>query len=132
MESVRADGQTVPVSEVTGVVRSRPVDRPSVRSFLHAVQRPRLGWGNATRTVVAGGAAALITADGSDRFETIRTAADGLFEGLQTPDGMPDDARPRLFGGFAFHEDHTDDEEWQGFPAAQFVLPSIQLDVTVS
>ncbi len=130
MESVRADGQAVPVSEVTGVVRSCAVDRPSVRSFLHAVDRPRLGWGNATRTVVAGGAAALIQADGPDRFDTVRAAADGLFDGLQTPDSIPEDARPRLFGGFAFHEDHTDGEEWQGFPAAQFVLPSIQLTVT--
>jgi menaquinone-specific isochorismate synthase len=130
MESVRADGQAVPVSEVTGVVESRPVDRPSVRSFLNAVDRPRLGWGTATRSVVAGGAAALVTADGPDRFDTVRTAADGLFEGLQTTDGVPTDARPRLFGGFAFHEDHADDQEWQGFPAAQFVLPSVQLTVT--
>jgi menaquinone-specific isochorismate synthase len=129
MESVRADGQAVPVSEVTGVVRSRPVDRPSVRLFLDAVDRPRLGWGTATRSVVAGGAAALVTADGPDRFDTVRSAADGLFDGLQTPDGVPAEARPRLFGGFAFHENHTDDKEWQGFPPAQFVLPSIQLTI---
>jgi menaquinone-specific isochorismate synthase len=117
------------VSEVTGVVRSRPVDRPSVRLFLDAVDRPRLGWGTATRSVVAGGAAALVTADGPDRFDTVRSAADGLFDGLQTPDGVPAEARPRLFGGFAFHENHTDDKEWQGFPPAQFVLPSIQLTI---
>ena len=133
MESVRADGQAVPVSEVTGVVRSTPVDRTAVGAFLHAVERPRLAWGDATTTIVAGGSTAVITADGRDRFRTVRAAADGLFDGLQTPDSLPEDARPRLFGGFAFHEDHAAPERsdiWHGYPGARFVLPAIQVTMT--
>jgi menaquinone-specific isochorismate synthase len=133
MESVRADGQAVPVSEVTGVVRSCPVERPSVRSFLQTVARPRLAWGDATTTLVAGGAAAVITADGRDRFTAVKQAADGLFDGLQTGDAIVDAARPRLFGGFAFHENHADpdgDDIWHGYPGAQFVLPEIQVSIS--
>jgi menaquinone-specific isochorismate synthase len=133
MESVRADGRAVPVSEVTGVVRSCPVERPSVRSFLQAVDRPRLAWSDATTTLVAGGAAAVIAADGEDRFAAVKEAADGLFAGLQTPSHVHDDARPRLFGGFAFHENHADpggDDIWHGYPGAQFVLPEIQVAMT--
>jgi menaquinone-specific isochorismate synthase len=133
MESVRADGQAVPVSDVTGIVRSCPVKRPSVRSFLQAVSRPRLAWGDATTTLAAGGAAAVLAADGSDRFNAIKDAADGLFEGLRTPEPVADDARPRLFGGFAFHENHVDpggDEVWHGYPGGQFVLPEIQVAMT--
>jgi menaquinone-specific isochorismate synthase len=133
MESVRADGQAVPVSEVTGVVRSCAVERSSVRSFLQTVDRPRLAWGDATSTFAAGGAAAVIVADGHDRFAAIRDAADGLFDGLQTPGTVHDDARPRLFGGFAFHENHADpdgEDIWHGYPGAQFVLPEVQVTMT--
>ena len=133
MESVRADGQAVPVSEVTGVVQSRAVDSPSVRSFLQAVDRPRLAWGDATTTLAAGGAAAVITADGRDRFGAVKDAADGLFDGLQTPESVHEDARPRLFGGFAFHENHADpggNDVWHGYPGAQFILPEVQVAMT--
>jgi menaquinone-specific isochorismate synthase len=133
MESVRGDGQTLPASEVTGAVRARAIDRTPVGSFLHAVGTPRLGWGDATTTVVAGGATATLTADGRDRFGTIRSEADRVFDCLTTPETVHPDARPRLFGGFAFHEGHADpgpDETWQGYPGARFVLPAIQLTVT--
>ncbi len=133
MESVRGDGQVVPASELTGAVRFRPVDLSPVRSFLHAVARPRVAWGNATTTIVAGGTAATITAEGHDRFETVRTGAEELFDGLSVPDDGHKDARPRLFGGFAFHQGHSEPapgETWHGYPGARFVLPSIQLTLT--
>ncbi|MFC7133764.1 MULTISPECIES: isochorismate synthase [Salinibaculum] len=135
MESVRGDGQPVPVSELTGAVRSRAIDRTSVGSFLHAVTRPRLAWGDATTTMVAGGTAAMITADGRDRFGTVRAGVEDLFDGLSVPDGVHHDARPRLFGGFAFHEGHAEpnaSELWHGYPGARFVLPSVQLTMTTS
>jgi menaquinone-specific isochorismate synthase len=133
MESVRGDGQSVPASELTGAVRFRQIDRTSVRSFLHAVGRPRLAWGDASTTIVAGGTAATITAEGHDRFETVRSNAEDVFGGLTVPAEEPRAARPRLFGGFAFHEGHVDpaaDETWHGYPGAYFVLPSIQLTAT--
>jgi len=133
MESVRGDGQTVPASELTGAVRFRPVDRTSVGSFLQAVARPRLFWGDATTAIVAGGTAAMILADGHDRFETVRDGAKELYDGLVVPMGTEHDARPRLFGGFAFHQGHVDpgvEKTWHGYPGARFVLPSIQLTMT--
>ncbi len=133
MESVRADGQAVPVSEVTGVVQSCPVERSSIRAMLQTVERPRIAWGDATTTLVAGGAAAVIVADGRERFTAVKGAANGLFDGLQTIGTLHQDARPRLFGGFAFHENHADpggDDIWSGYPGAQFVLPAVQLTIT--
>ena len=133
MDSVRGDGQAVPASELAGAVRFRPVDRTSVRSFLHTAARPRVAWADATTTIVAGGTAATITAEGRDRFETVQTSATALFDSLSVPDGGHEDARPRLFGGFAFHEGHADpsaDETWYGYPGAQFVLPAIQLTMS--
>jgi len=133
MESVRGDGPTVPVTEVTGIVRGREVSGAPVRSFLPAVGTPRLAWSNATTTIAGGGAAATVTADGSARFERVREAAGHLFDGLAVPESVPRGARPRLFGGFAFHDDHADpgrDECWEGFPGGLFVLPEIQLSLT--
>jgi menaquinone-specific isochorismate synthase len=130
MESARGDGQAVSVSEVTGVVRGCAVDRTPVRSFLHAIEHPRLAWSDPTTTVVAGGRAATIRADGGNRFEQVRTASEELFAGLGGQGQLPREARPRLFGGFAFHEGHTDPgpaATWHGYPGALFVLPGIQL-----
>jgi menaquinone-specific isochorismate synthase len=71
-----------------------------------------------------------LTAEGPDRFEQVREAASELFEGLATPASLPDGARPRLYGGFAFHEGHEAPGVWEGFPGALFVLPEIQLSLT--
>jgi menaquinone-specific isochorismate synthase len=132
MESVRGEEQSATATEVTGVVRSRRIETASVREFLRSVDRPRLAWADGSMSVVAGGATATIAASGQDRFETVRTAVETLFDGLSTPDATPRAARPRVFGGFAFHEDHTrpdTGETWHGFPGALFVLPAIQLQV---
>jgi menaquinone-specific isochorismate synthase len=131
MEPLRGDGQAEPVSEATGAVRSREVAHAPVRSFLSALGTPRLAWSDATTTIAAGGDAATVRAGGPDRFEAVRAAARRLFDGLMTPDSPPAGARPRLYGGFAFHEDHTDPSDtWAGFPGALFVLPKIQLSLT--
>lgn len=130
MEPVRGNGQTVPVSELTGAVRFRQVDRAPVLSFLHTAERPRFAWGDETTTIVASGETATITAGGNERFATVRSDAQDLFEGLAVPGSGHEDARPRLFGGFAFHEDHRNqgpDATWHGYPGARFVLPAIQL-----
>jgi menaquinone-specific isochorismate synthase len=133
MESVRGDGTTVPVSDVTGVVRGREVGDGPVRSFLDAVGRPRLAWSDATTTIAGGGGAATLVADGTNRVEAVRSGATRLFDGLSTPETLPRGARPRLFGGFAFHENDVEPapgETWNGYPGALFVLPAIQLSVT--
>jgi menaquinone-specific isochorismate synthase len=132
MEPARGSGRTDAVSGVTGVVGGVELSDAPVRSVLGAVETPRVVWSDATTTIAAGGATATLTADGPDRFGTVRRAATRLFDGLATPDTLPDGARPRLYGGFAFHETHDDSpgERWEGFPGALFVLPEIQLSLT--
>jgi menaquinone-specific isochorismate synthase len=133
MERVRGDGQAEPLSGTASAVGGREVTAAPVRSFLAAVGTPRCAWSDATTTIAAGGAAATVVADGPDRFETVRAGATGLFDCLETAGTLPDGARPRLYGGFAFHEDHADPGPggtWDGFPGALFVLPQLQLSLT--
>lgn len=83
-------------------------------------------WADATGLEIAGyGVAARITADGPDRFDRIRRRAAEWFDSLEY-DG-PAVARPRAFGGFAFHDDRTPDVIWDGFDSAAFVLPAVQV-----
>jgi menaquinone-specific isochorismate synthase len=113
----------------TVVSRSCRVEDVSYRAFLASRDPPRIHWADPEGLELSGvGAAATVTAGGPDRFESVREWADALLGDLDF-DG-PDAARPRLLGGFAFHDDHEPGETWAGFPAAQFVLPEVQL-VTV-
>ncbi|MXR51345.1 isochorismate synthase [Halovenus sp. WSH3] len=109
-------------------VRNCRVEAPPTRDLLAAIETPRLVWTDRSERIVAGGAAATVTADGSERFETVRQQATALFETVSVD--SPEAARPRLYGGFAFTDAHTDpggDATWAGFPGAQFVLPAIQV-----
>ncbi|MCQ4334516.1 isochorismate synthase [Natronomonas sp. F2-12] len=125
MESLRS-GETTPLS--AGVV-SRTVrlsDAPRPRTALGAADPPRTFWAApGEATVVGSGAAATVRADGPDRFRSVRAAADELFSSGDVHAGTLA-ARPRLFGGFSFHDDHTGREPWDGYPGARFVLPRRQ------
>jgi len=61
--------------------------------------------------VLASGAAATLTASGPDRFAEIRAGADDLFDSGDVHAGT-EAARPRLFGGFAFHDGGCDGDPW--------------------
>ena len=114
---------------------------PSFRTLVDEMEPPRTVWNAADEArVVAGGAAATLTADGPDRFRQIRTAAERLFETGDVHAGT-EAACPRLFGGFAFHSDgaaadnettdnggHT--SPWAEFPDARFVFPRVQVTQT--
>jgi len=115
------------------VVRACRIDAASLRSFLCTHTPPRLAWADATSTIAAGGAAATLTAEGATRFRDIREQADQLFAGLESPDSVPNGARPRVFGGFSFTDGHGDGRgngSWEGYPDAEFVLPAVQFSVT--
>ncbi|MGB9965871.1 isochorismate synthase [Halobacterium hubeiense] len=108
------------------VSRSCRVADVSYRAFLAARQAPRIHWADPDGLELSGvGAAATVTAAGADRFDAVREWATALYDDADH-DG-PAVARPRLLGGFAFHDDHTPEGTWAGFPAAQFVLPEVQL-----
>jgi menaquinone-specific isochorismate synthase len=134
MESTR--GEEVTVGEAC-VVRGCAIETASLRSVLALFDAPRTGWTSPTTSIVAGGSTATLAATGVGRFERLRTDAEELFERVQTPDSLPEGARPRLFGGFSFagSDAATDDEAatagpWAGYPDAQFVLPAVQVSVT--
>ena len=128
MEPLRGPQSTV--GETTVVTRGCRLGPGAVRTVLEAEQRPRFGWATPTESIAAAGAVATVTAEGDSRFEDVRAAASGLFDGCQSPTGgLPSVARPRLFGGFAFHDgDHDGGETpWGEFPGAAFFLPRIQV-----
>ncbi len=108
-------------------VRSCRVDAASPRDIVSALECPRLVWADGSERIVAGGAAATLTADGSERFSTVQQEATALLANVSA-DSKP--ARPRLYGGFAFTDTHTDpggENPWAGYPGAEFVLPAVQI-----
>jgi menaquinone-specific isochorismate synthase len=105
----------------------RVADPPRPRTVLAGAAAPRTFWAAPDEpTVVGGGAAATITGEGPDRFDAVRDAAAELFAVGDVHAGALS-ARPRLFGGFAFHDDHSPTDSWRGYPGAQFVLPRVQV-----
>ena len=121
---------------------------PPFRELLAAMASPRTVWDSATEpTVIAGGAAATLTATGPERFSHIKDAAETLFSSGDVHAGA-EAACPRLFGGFTFHAEgaskansaavDTDGGEppnaestpWASFPDARFVFPRQQVTIT--
>ncbi|WP_255149898.1 isochorismate synthase [Halorarius halobius] len=112
------------------VTRATPVSAPAPRSVLRDASAPRTVWSAPDEpTVVGSGAAAVLSASGAGRFDSVREAAADLFSSGDVHAGT-EAARPRLFGGFAFHDDHSGTDPWTNFPGAQFVLPRVQVTYT--
>jgi menaquinone-specific isochorismate synthase len=109
------------------VSRTERIQPPPFRALLDTASRPRTVWSAPDdATIVGGGAAATITADGPDRFTHVRDVAESLFETGDVHAGT-EAARPRLFGGFAFHEQGAVRDPWESFPDARFVFPRVQV-----
>ena len=128
MEPLRGE-EAPPRGEAGGPIVSRSVEvpAPSVRAALGRAETPRVLWTAPDEpTVVGSGTATAITATGEDRFAEVRAGADALFSAGDVHAGAIA-ARPRLFGGLAFHDDHSGDPPWEGFPGALFVLPEVQV-----
>lgn len=109
------------------VSRSVQIPPPPFRAVLADAETPRTVWtAPGEATVVGSGAAATLTADGTDRFQRIRERAGVLFATGNVHAGT-EAACPRLFGGFAFHDDGAQRPPWTDFPGARFVLPRVQV-----
>lgn len=125
MEPLRSEERTPESSELVSLSTELPEVVP-VRTALEAADAPRTFWSvPGEPTVVGSGAAWTLIAEGPDRFDDIRSEAETLFETVEIAGTTV--ARPRVFGGFSFHHDHTGGDPWKGFPAAKFVLPGIQI-----
>jgi len=130
MEPLRGDEALARATEARLVSRSVQVDAPAVRAVHRWADSPGVVWTDPEgATVVGSGAAATLLADGPDRFDHVREGCDALFATGDVHAGT-EAARPRVFGGFAFHDDHAPATPWEGFPGAQFVLPRVQVTWT--
>lgn len=82
--------------------------------------------------IAALGAVATLSAEGADRFGAIDRAWRALTDGAVIDDssGGLDGVGPLLTGGFAFEPEGPRTASWQGFPAALFLVPRVQLTRT--
>ena len=113
------------------VSRAVQIRSPPPRETLRAASHPRLLWDAPGESTVVGGgvAAALDAPGGTDRFDAVRAGANSLLDSGDVHAGT-EAACPRLFGGFAFHDDGCTRDPWLDFPAARFVLPRVQVTYT--
>ncbi|MFC5969925.1 isochorismate synthase MenF [Halomarina salina] len=118
-------------ASLDGTLVSRTCEVPDVsyRAFLAAQETPHVHWSTPEGLELVGaGVAVDVTGDGAERFARLRDRAEAVF-GAMDVDGPPA-ARPRMLGGVSFSPEHDPDPPWEGFPAAQFVLPETQLTRT--
>jgi len=109
------------------ISRTIRIEPPAFGAAFELLPAPRTGWSAPDDALVlGGGAAATLVADGPDRFDGIRSAAESLFDTGDVHAGT-EAARPRIFGGFAFHEGGCAGRPWGPFPEARFVLPRVQV-----
>ena len=130
MESARSGGVRAGGREDAALVsRTREVPDVSYRAFLTAQPVPRLHWSAPDGLELAGsGAAARLVVEDADRFDALRAGACDLFSEFDYEG--PAAARPRALGGLAFDDDGAGGVPWEGFPAASFVVPEVQLTRT--
>ncbi|AXR78128.1 isochorismate synthase [Natrarchaeobaculum sulfurireducens] len=74
---------------------------------------------------VGRGVAVRLSASGPARFDRIRSQAETVLGELDH--NGPAVARPRAFGGFAFHDEREPGTPWNGFASASFVVPHVLL-----
>lgn len=128
-------GQNIAVTSGWGerlrlVSYGREVDSVDLLDVLQVAKgEARFFWKNDLHPVAyAGfGIAAALTAEGQSRVARIQLQIDHLFEGAHLEGDLPSEARPRLFGGFAFSPHYAPSDIWAAFPSAGFVLPRVML-----
>ena len=104
------------------VSRSCPLVDVSFGALLDETDDECVQWSAPDGLEIVGcGVAKVLEANGPDRFDRIRSAAAREFSTLDH-DG-PVVARPRAFGGFAFHDGHDPASRWDRFAGASFVVP---------
>lgn len=98
-----------------------PVRGLSPWAFLRgAAESARGFWARDERWIAHAGVAVDLQAEGAERFRRIRAS----IEALPRPS---EDIRVRVYGGFAFRDDHAAEGAWASFPSARFHLPEVEL-----
>jgi len=100
-------------------------DIPLTEFLRRAHGQRRIHWENARDDVAFAGYGAVLDliATGPERFNTLSTLREKLFEGAQLTGGI----EPLLVGGAAFRADFAPQIVWHGMASAQFVLPEVML-----
>jgi menaquinone-specific isochorismate synthase len=124
MESLRSVEASVEDTTVDVATRGCPVDQAAVSRLLSSRIRPSMTFDGPEETLVTCGAAATITASGPGRFDGVRRVATELLADRDVDPALPSLARPRLLGGFSFH-DRGSSTLWQEFTDALFLLPAV-------
>ncbi len=105
--------------------RARRIDAPPAAA-LRAFAGPRAVWTDPDGPRIVGcEVAASVVGDGPERFDVVRENGGELLRNARGD--VPHAARPRLLGGFAFHDEHRPEAPWKGFPGARFVVPRVQV-----
>ena len=106
---------------------ARCPDVPLVTFLRYAQGMQRVYWESSTASVTfAGvGAAAEFSADGADRFESIKAQLERLYR--EADISGPEASAVRVFGGFSFDARQRRDRAWAAFPDAYFIVPRYQL-----
>ncbi|MCZ7671292.1 MAG: hypothetical protein M5U34_31235 [Chloroflexi bacterium] len=105
---------------------SLSISHISALDFLHHAQgQERFFWEDVRDhiTFAGFGAAANLMAWGNGRYQSIQQQASALFTDAILLNDVPDLAKPRLFGGFAFRDDFLPDNTWAAFHPAHFIAP---------
>ena len=123
---------SIPTPRHTLISYTVPWDDLPLLDFLNlGKDAPRVYWEtNKSSLSVAGfGRAAVITANDGNRFHAVRRQVKNLFDNLIviTDSDIPPDVGPKLLGGFSFNAKPGQQGLWSAFPAANFVLPQVQL-----
>ncbi len=102
----------------------RVVEVPGPRRFLDLFEGvPRGMWARGPRWAAhAGLLATFETGPGRDRFAGIEAAVRARLGHWDGVDSL------RVYGGFAFRDDHEPEGAWARFPVALFHLPRIEID----
>ena len=106
------------------VTARRVVEVPGPRGLLDVFEGEVRGmWARGPRWAAHAGVLETFRAGpGRDRFAEIEAAVQSRIGWWDASDSL------RVYGGFAFRDDHRGDEEWAAFPVALFHLPRVEMD----
>lgn len=123
---VAGDGRQT--ESITTPISAETVPLPAIElgDVLSAVDTLDAVWtGPDEPTIATRGRLESLVSGGESRVRHVKRQAKALFDRIEWTGG-PDEARPRLLGGFSFFGSQTLDRPWNGFEPAAFHLPREQ------
>lgn len=131
MDVMDVEMTTTTPSPIRAAVIALHRRQPLIDTLQLAGDQPRIFWqnGQLTTAYAGWGVTATLTTSGPDRFARLRAEVETLLACVDV-EGVPRDAAPRMFGGFAFRDDYVPHQTWRCFPNTYFVLPRVMITDT--